>query len=328
MKEKTQYTVGSLYAGVGGICLGFQRAGAKLLWANEFDRFACITYRDNFSHKLYEGDVYNIDYNDLEYVDILCAGFPCQPFSIAGCQLGFDDDRGNHFFKVADIIEHIKPKVVFLENVKHLYTHDNGNTYRVICDRLSKLGYTIDSMVLNSKDYGNVPQNRERIYIVCFNSQEDRKNFCFPDAIDRTVEIDDILDSVVNEKYYYENKPLYDQLKSEVVKRNTVYQWRRRYVRENMNGVSPTLTANMGTGGHNVPIVKTDNGIRKLTPRECFRLQGFPDSYVLPEIADSHLYKQAGNSVTVTVIERIAKNIISAMNGIDCYDRTYGLALF
>ena len=327
MKDK-EYTVGSLYAGVGGICLGFQIAGAKLLWANEFDRHACITYRNNFNHTLYEGDVYNIDENRLEYVDILCAGFPCQPFSIAGSQLGFDDDRGNHFFKVADIIETIKPKVVFLENVKHLYTHDDGNTYRVICDRLSKLGYTIDSMILNSKDYGNVPQNRERIYIVCFKSQEDRKNFRFPDSIERTVDIEDVLDDKVDDNYYYENKPLYDQLKNEVTKQNTVYQWRRRYVRENMNGVSPTLTANMGTGGHNVPIVKTENGIRKLTPRECFRLQGFPEDYVLPDIADSHLYKQAGNSVTVTVIERIAKNILKSLSGIDCYDREFGLALF
>jgi DNA (cytosine-5)-methyltransferase 1 len=328
MKEKKQYTVGSLYAGVGGICLGFQMAGAKLLWANEFDKFACITYRNNFSHNLYEGDVWKIDENSLDKVDILCAGFPCQPFSVAGKQLGFNDERGNHFFRIVDIIKATEPKAVFLENVKNLYSHDNGKTYKVISETLSNLGYTVDSIVLNSKDYGNVPQNRERIYIVCFKSLEDKKNFCFPDSIDRTVDIEDILESKVSDNYHYEGKFLYDKIKNDVVKSNTAYQWRRKYVRENMSGVSPTLTANMGTGGHNVPIVKTENGIRKLTPRECFRLQGFPDNYVLPDIADSHLYKQAGNSVTVTVIERIAKNMINAMNGIDCYDRTFGLALF
>lgn len=319
MTTDKKYTVGSLYAGVGGICLGFKNAGAELLWANEYDKFACITYRENFSHKLYEGDVWKIDETQLDKVDILCAGFPCQPFSVAGKRLGFDDDRGNHFFRVVEIIKATEPRVIFLENVKNLCTHDNGNTYRVICENLDALGYTISTMVINSKDYGNVPQNRERIFIVCFRSQDDGKRFCFPDPIDRTKDLDDILDDVVDDKYCYDGKPLYDKLKTDVNKKNVAYQWRRKYVRENKNGVCPTLTANMGTGGHNVPIVKTDQGIRKLTPRECFRLQGFPDSYILPDIADSHLYKQSGNSVTVSVIERIANNIIKTLKGEHCY---------
>lgn len=313
-----QYTVGSLYAGVGGICLGFQNAGAKLLWANEFDKYACITYRNNFSHTLYEGDIWKIDETSLDKVDILCAGFPCQPFSVAGKRLGFQDERGNHFFRVVEIIKATQPRVVFLENVKNLKSHDNGNTYNVICDVLFKLGYTIDSKIINSKDCGNVPQNRERIYMVCFKNENDRLNFCFPEHITRTKQILDILDKSVDDHYHYEGKPLYDKIKDDVIKQNTAYQWRRKYVRENMNGVFPTLTANMGTGGHNVPIVKTNYGIRKLTPRECFRVQGFPDNYVLPDIADSHLYKQAGNSVTVSVIQRIAENIIKALNGENC----------
>ena len=319
--EKRQYTVGSLYAGVGGICLGFQNAGAKLLWANEFDKYACETYRNNFTHKLYEGDVWKIDESKLDKIDILCAGFPCQPFSVAGKRLGFADDRGNHFFRIIDIIKATDPKVVFLENVKNLYTHDNGNTYKVISETLKDLGYTVDSKVLNSKDYGNVPQNRERIYIVCFKNESDRLNFCFPEPITRNKQIADILYTSVDDIYYYEGKPLYDKIKNDIVKQNTVYQWRRKYVRENMNGVCPTLTANMGTGGHNVPIVKMNTGIRKLTPRECFLLQGFPCEYVLPNIADSHLYKQAGNSVTVTVIQRIAENIMCSLNGIDCHKK-------
>lgn len=319
MNKEDKYTVGSLYAGVGGICLGFKNAGAELLWANEFDKYACTTYRTNFTHTLYEGDVWKIDEKSVPKVDILCAGFPCQPFSVAGKRLGFEDDRGNHFFRVVDFIKATEPRVVFLENVKNLCGHDNGNTYNVICDVLSKLGYTIDAMVLNTKDYGNVPQNRERIYIVCFKNESDRQRFRFPEPIDRTKQIVDILDKNVDEHYHYEGKPLYERIKDDVVKQNTAYQWRRKYVRENMNGVCPTLTANMGTGGHNVPIVKTDKGIRKLTPRECFRLQGFPDDYVLPDIADSHLYKQAGNSVTVNVIQRIAENIITALNGKNCF---------
>ena len=324
------YTVGSLYAGVGGICLGFQNAGFDLLWANEFDKYACITYRNNFKHTLIEGDVLNLDINSIEPIDILCAGFPCQPFSVAGYRKGFNDHRGNHFFKVMDFVDVMRPKVIFLENVKNLVTHDNGKTFRIIYESIIERGYSFKSKVLNTKDYGNIPHNRERIFIVAFDtaSVQNYDYFDFPKPIPLTTSINDIItkEPVANSFYYNEDKWFYCHHETwhnvlfvkTITDKNTIYQWRRKYVRENKNGCCPTLTANMGTGGNNVPIILTDFGFRKLTPEECFMFQGFPLSsgkYKLPKIAISHLYKQAGNSVSVPVIEAIAKKIMNTLNG-------------
>lgn len=316
------YSVGSLYAGVGGICIGFQNAGFSLEWANEFDKYACITYRNNFTHTLIEGDVLTLDINTLNPVDILCAGFPCQPFSVAGYRMGFNDHRGNHFFKVMDFVDIMRPKVIFLENVKNLVTHDNGNTFRVIYDSITERGYSFKSKVLNTKDYGNIPHNRERIFIVAFDKSviPNYDYFDFPKPIPLTTSIHDILDhGKLDESYYYrEDKWFYQEFVKSITDFNTIYQWRRKYVRENKNGCCPTLTANMGTGGNNVPIILTDYGFRKLTPQECFEFQGFPlksGKYRLPNIANSHLYKQAGNSVSVPVIEAIAKNIMDTLKG-------------
>lgn len=318
------YNVGSLYAGVGGICLGFKQAGFNLEWANEFDKFACITYRNNYSHNLIEGDVLGLDINQLTPVDILCAGFPCQPFSVAGYRKGFNDHRGNHFFKVMDFVDIMRPKVIFLENVKNLVTHDNGNTFRVIYNSIIERGYSFAHKVLNTKDYGNIPHNRERIFIVAFDKETTGNAFQlfdFPKKRKLTHSIHDILtEEKVDESYYYkEDKWFYPEFLKKMTDRNTIYQWRRKYVRENKNNCCPTLTANMGTGGNNVPIVVTDYGFRKLTPEECFEFQGFPvksGEYKLPNIARSHLYKQAGNSVSVPVIYAIAKNIMKALNGV------------
>ncbi len=200
-----------------------------------------------------------------------------------------------------------------LENVKNLKGHDGGNTFRVIEQTLEELGYHIKSKVLNSMEYGNVPQNRERIYIVGFKDKARTEAFEFPEPIPLTKTIKDILEKDVDEKYYYNGKPLYEKLKNDVKEEGQVYQWRRKYVRQNKKGVSPTLTANMGMGGHNVPIIFDGKGIRKLTPRECFRIQGFPDDYKLPNIADSALYKQAGNSVSTPVLERIASQMAKVL---------------
>jgi DNA (cytosine-5)-methyltransferase 1 len=313
---KNKLTIGSLYAGVGGICLGFERAGFDLKWANEFDKNACITYRKNFSHNLYEADIWDLDPSELEKVDILTAGFPCQPFSVAGYRKGFEDDRGNHFFRILKYIDVLKPKIVFLENVKNLSGHDNGNTIKVIQESLTSKGFKHFSKVLNTKDYGNVPHNRERIFIVGFHEDFFTEiDFEFPKPEKLSNSIKDIIqDQKVDERYYYrEDKYMYADLVKEIKRDDTVYQWRRKYVRENKSDVCPTLTANMGTGGHNVPLVKTKSGIRKLTPEECFAFQGFPvleENYQLPKIAISHLYKQAGNSVSVPVISRIATEIM------------------
>lgn len=166
-----KYTVGSLYAGIGGICMGFKNSGFDILWANEFDKNACITYRKNFSHKLIEGDVLQLDIKSIPKIDILTAGFPCQPFSVAGYRKGFDDNRGNHFFKILDFIDEMRPKVVFLENVKNLSTHDKGKTMIVIEQSLRDRGYSFQSKVLNTKDYGNIPHNRERIFMIAFDTE-------------------------------------------------------------------------------------------------------------------------------------------------------------
>ncbi len=324
-----------MFAGIGGVCLGFKNAGFSIIWANEIDKNACITYRENFGKDyLQEDDIRFIKGKDIPNFDILTAGFPCQAFSIAGYQKGFEDDRGNLFFEVLRIIKEKeeaghKPQILFLENVKNLVTHDKGNTFKVILEALELYGYYIKYKVLNTMEYGNIPQNRERIYIVGFTDNKKYNRFNFPDKINLNTSVRDVLiNEKQNDKYYYEKSKYFPILKDVITNRNTVYQWRRVYVRENKNNVCPTLTANMGTGGHNVPLVLDDYGIRKLTPLETFKFQGFPPNFLLPKMADAHLYKQAGNSVSVSVIERIAYEIYDTFQ--DNYEkkRLYQLTLF
>ncbi len=314
------HTFIDLFAGIGGIRIGLEQAGFLNVFSNDFDKNCKITYDTNFKGRNGGGelllrDIRHISNKDIPQCDILAGGFPCQPFSIAGYRHGFQDEknRGNLFFDIIRIVKSKKPQVVFLENVKNVKTHDKGNTLRVIYHTLEDLGYHVTDKVINSLDYGNVPQNRERIYILAFKNREHFENFSFPEKQTRTVSVHDCLESQVDSKYYYEGKPLYEKLVEDVVDQNTVYQWRRKYVRENKKGVAPTLTANMGMGGHNVPIIHDGKGIRKLTPQECANLQGFPNDYILPDIADSQLYKQIGNSVSVTVVHEIAKKIKEAI---------------
>lgn len=305
-----------LFAGIGGVRLGFEKAGFKTVFSNDFEPKCKLTYDLNFADsKLVVEDITKIKVEDLPEFDFLLGGFPCQAFSIAGHRQGFDDlkGRGNLFFDVANIIAERKPAGFLLENVKNLKTHDGGNTFKIIYKTLEDLGYFIKHKVMNSMEYGSVPQNRERIYIVGFRDKQKFEAFEFPEPIKLQKNIKDILENNVDSKYYYNDKPLFDKLKDFVDEEGAVYQWRRQYVRKNKKGVSPTLTANMGMGGHNVPIIYDGIGIRKLTPRECLRLQGFPDNYKIPNIADSTIYKQAGNSVSVPVLERIAKNIMQVM---------------
>lgn len=310
--------VASLFAGIGGICYGFKQAGAQIVWANEIDKDACKTYRHNFGNKyLVEGDIKFVDPNDIPEIDILNGGFPCQAFSVAGYRKGFEDERGNLFFEIERILKVKKPRAILLENVKNLEGHDHGNTYKVIKSRLEAIGYHVDQRVFNTMEYGNVPQHRERIYIVGFLDEEDFKKFKFPEPITLTKTIHDIID--VTEKkpvgFYYENSKYYPELKKTMVNKNTVYQWRRVYCRENKSNVCPTLTANMGTGGHNVPLIIDDHGIRKLTPEECVGFQGFPPVFSFPnDISNASKYKQAGNSVSVPVIKRIAEEMVKALS--------------
>ncbi len=305
-----------LFSGIGGIRLGFERNGFEAAFSNDFEPSCKITSDLNFgSPQLTVADIREIDIGSIPSFDILLGGFPCQAFSVAGYRQGFDDvkGRGNLFFSIADILEKRKPEVFLLENVKNLQGHDGGNTFRIIKETLSELGYFINYEVLNTMKFGNLPQNRERIYIVGFRSAAIAQRFRFPEPVELTVRVKDLLEENVPDSYYYAGKPLHSRLINDVKSTETVYQWRRQYVRENKQGVCPTLTANMGMGGHNVPIIIDQRGIRKLTPRECARLQGFPDSYKLPKIADSLVYKQIGNSVSVPVIEAIARQIKVAL---------------
>lgn len=312
----------SLFSGVGGIDLPFEEAKCEIVFANDFDANAVTTYNKNFKTKAILDDITKYNVQDIPDGDILIAGFPCQPFSIAGYKKGFEDTRGTLFFNVANILNEKKPKIILLENVKNLVSHDNGNTFQVILNTLKDLGYHVKHAVLNACEYGDMPQNRERIYIVGFLDEKSYKNFVFPDPIPLKKTIFDVIDfeNKVDDKYYY-TKTKYPKIMKAFDKVEprigVVYQWRRVYVRANKSGCVPCLTANMGTGGHNVPLVYTKFGLRKLTPQECFNVQGFPKTFELPNISDAHLYKQAGNSVCVGVIERIVQNILEAVDGVN-----------
>lgn len=309
-----------LFAGVGGFHFAFKNK-AECVFAAEWDQKARQTYLANHGEELKENratfaeDITSVDVNDIPDHDILCAGFPCQPFSLAGNQAGFKHaTQGTLFFNIIKIIEAKQPRVVFLENVKNLRSHDKGNTYNVILKALEEQGYHVADMILNATTHGNVPQNRERIFIVAFKSDDQYSKFRFPDAIPLTRSAIDCLESgKVADRFYQTNmeSPSVQKMHLGMTNPWTIYQYRRYYMRENKKGFCPTLTANMGTGGHNVPLVMDDHGIRKLTPRECFNFQGFPDDFVMVDgMAVSHLYKQAGNSVPLPVVERIADNII------------------
>lgn len=323
-----KYKMASLFAGIGGIDYGFEFAGIQPVWANEIDKYCAVTFTANHKDiKLIVDDICNIKGKDIPKVDILAGGFPCQPFSIAGYRKGFEDDRGNMFFQIMRLVDEMadnknKPRVIFLENVKNLKTHDKGNTFEVIKGKLEEHGYYVTEKVLNTCEYGNLPQNRERIFIVGFLNKKDFDNFKWPNKIVLTKTIDKVVDwnAEVDKKYLYgSEKKCYELLKENITEKNTIYQYRRVYVRVNKGGVCPTLTANMGMGGHNVPlIINNQNKIRKLLPIECLRLQGFPDDFIIPsELCDSRVYKQAGNAVSVNVVKRVASNIKQAMEETD-----------
>jgi DNA (cytosine-5)-methyltransferase 1 len=319
-QPKTHFSFIDLFAGIGGFRLAMQNLGGKCLYSSEWNEDAKMTYFANFGEVPFGDITKDIVKSYIKTnFDILCAGFPCQAFSIAGYQKGFSDTRGTLFFDIEQIIELHRPKVVFLENVKNLVSHDKGKTFKIILEILSeKLGYKVFHKVLNSMTHANIPQNRERIFIVAFDPNQVKNNqeFKFPDEIDLSKKVKDFLEKEKQDpKYYYsKNHQYYPELEKCITSKDTVYQWRRKYVRENKSKVCPTLTANMGAGGHNVPLILDDFGIRKLTPKECFSLQGFPmDKFKLPLISDSKLYMQAGNSVTTTLIERISIEIIKVL---------------
>jgi DNA (cytosine-5)-methyltransferase 1 len=308
----TKLKMVDLFAGTGAFTLAFQATNqVNVVFGNDMLEHSKKIYDENFSHPLTVKNLHDIKVEEIPPHDILTGGFPCQPFSIAGRQEGFKDKRSNVFWKILDIIDHHNPKCVILENVKNIVTHDESKTFNTIKKNLEERGYHIQYKVLNTAKITGIPQHRERIYIVCLKSKQafDKFNLDFPQIEKK--KISQFLEGNVSSKYYYTDKSkTWELVKENVVKKETVYQYRRVYVRENKSNECPTLTANMGGGGHNVPLILDEKGIRKLTPRECFNLQGFPSSYKLPSLCDSNLYKLAGNAISVPVAQLIANKII------------------
>ena len=309
-----------LFAGTGGFSMAFEKTSDrfKTVFANDIEPSSKKFFDLNVkSTKLTLGDINELVESDIPDCDIITAGFPCQPFSLAGKKKGFEDSRSNVFWKLLKILEVKKPKAFLLENVKNLKTHNNGDTIKIVLKALEDIGYFVKYKVIDTSKISDIPQGRERIYIVGF---LEPNKFIFPsNRIERCSDIEKFLETedTIPEKYFYEHSKIYDKICEEItddVLDNVVYQYRRHYVRKNKSGVVPTLTANMGTGGHNVPLIFRDGRIRKLTPRECFYFQGFQPDVKLPPVSDSQLYKLAGNGVSISVVEKIAKNILAEMN--------------
>ena len=314
-----------LFAGIGGIRLGFDKAFEKdieTVFVSEWDKKAQETYRANFKDKFdIQGDITQIEEKKIPQHDILLAGFPCQAFSLAGLKKGFEDARGTLFFDVARIAEYHKPKVIFCENVKNLVNHDRGKTFKVIRRILENLGYKVYEKILNSKNFG-VPQNRERIYIVAFREDIDSSDFSFPEETADSKVIADIMEEKeVSPKYY-----LSDVYLDSLVRHKERHESKGNgfgYEIKKLDEIANTLVCG-GMGRERNLIIDrrltnftpvthikgkiNKKYIRKMTPREWARLQGFPDDFKFV-VADTHLYKQFGNSVTVSVIEAIAKKI-------------------
>lgn len=299
----------SFFAGIGGICYGFKQAGFEVVYANEYDKNACKNYRENHPGTiLSEGDIKELDPASMPDFEVFTGGFPCQPYSLAGNKEGLADVRGTLFFDIVRILKSKKPEAFLLENVKNIQSTNKGKDFEAILDHLKDCGYSIKYDVLGGHTHGNVPQCRERMFIVGFLDADKTTRFEFPGEIPLTAKIDDLVDrgTKVEEKYYYKPSSQYYGMMDEAMTNGSIYQMRRVYMRENKGGVCPTLTANMGGGGHNVPVIRDDFGIRKLTPRETLRFQGFPEDFRIAT-SDVHAYKQAGNSVVVPVVRRIAE---------------------
>lgn len=310
-----------LFAGIGGFRIALESMGSQCIYSNEWDRYAQEVYANNFGH-IPEGDITKVDEKTIPNHDILCAGFPCQAFSISGKKLGFEDSRGTLFFDIARIVKEKKPKVVFMENVKNFATHDKGKTLQVVRATMEELGYKFYQKVLNSVDYG-VPQKRERIYMVCFRNDLNVKDFTFPKPFELNKHVEDYLlqdEKLVNHLYvdrpdtYFnnieDNKYSNKSIRLGVV--NKGGQGERIY---STKGIAITLSAYGGgvfakTGGYLI------NGkTRKLHPRECARIMGYPDSYQLAS-SPNQAYKQLGNSVVIDVLQYIAIEIGRTLSSI------------
>lgn len=335
-----------LFAGIGGFRIAMESVGAKCVFSSEWDKHAQQTYEANFGEKPH-GDITKIDAKDIPPHNVLCAGFPCQPFSIAGDLKGFEDIRGTLFFEIIKIVKYHKTKVLFLENVRNLISHDKGKTFQIILNSLKELGYYVHYKVLNSKNFG-VPQNRQRVFIVAFLDDVD---FKFPEPNNQVTCVADILEDNVEDKYflsekawtYHKERKIKNKAKGlgfgyTMVNGDSVYTptLTAHYCKDGseilINKEKPLQIGKINKGGQGERLYSIDatgitlsacgggiasktgayliqDKIRKLTPRECARLQGYHDSFIIP-VRDSQAYKQFGNSVTVNVVKAIAEQII------------------
>lgn len=313
VEKRKNFTVVDLFAGIGGICLGFKQAGFDIVWANERDAAACKTYRYNFGGTyLVEGDIRNISVESIPDFDVLTAGFPCQSFSTAGFRKGFRDPRGNLFFEIIRIVNKKQPRFIFLENVENIIEHDNQKTFLTIFNSLSECGYVVKYRTMQPYDYAGIPQRRKRVFIVAFRDLDDCDAFSFPDEIEDKQNIENIIDFSTKQHpiYYYKNEhPSYAEL-AQKAKPGKIYSLRNDGSVYCSGTLCPTLIAGMGKFPDRIPVVRDSYGIRRLTIRECLRFQGFPEDFnISQENSIEDAYKQVGNSVCVPVVNRIATEI-------------------
>lgn len=309
---------------MGGFCLAFAKEGFDVAWANEKDNFAAQTYTANFpATTLHHKPIQDLDVvgDDLSPVDVLTAGFPCQPFSVAGSKMGFEDDRGKTFFEIIRLIREFgddRPKILLFENVPHLLTHDRSRTFNRITQEIQAAGYWFmphqNTAVLNTRVHTDIPQNRERLYMVALSWDHFATSiFNFPERATTRRDYKEFLDldRKSDDYYYFTESSKYLKLFEESIDSGdpeSIYMLRRSYVRENKSNSVPALLANMGDGGHNQPVIQDKWGIRKLTPVECLRLQGFPEGeFIFPDnLSRVQQYKQIGNAVTVPLVQKLA----------------------
>jgi len=306
-----KYRAIDLFAGIGGIRLGFEKAfknKIKFVFSSELDKYAQKTYNANHNEIPY-GDITHIEAYEIPKHDIVLAGFPCQAFSQAGLKRGFEDARGTLFFDIARIVKYHKPKVIFLENVKGFKNHDKGNTFKIVRKILKDLGYKVYAEVLNAKHFG-VPQNRERIYIIGFLNHG--VDFSFPEKFNNIPRVGDILDSNIDAKYTISDKLWagHQRRKKEHKEKGNGFGY--SIFNENSEYTS-TLSARYYKDGSEILIEQKNKNPRKLTPREAGRLQGFPEDFKIV-VSDTQAYKQFGNSVAVPVIEELAKSIYASLD--------------
>jgi len=330
--EGTVIKAACLFTGIGSFTRALITNGAQVCWTNEKDHFAVKTFKHNFPNvrsickPVEDLSVFN---DNLEPIDILTAGFPCQPFSVAGKKQGLKDERGQLFLHIIRLIEEFgaeKPKILLLENVKNFRTHDKGRTYEIVKSKIQEAGYWFsnkDAAILNTMTHTDIPQNRERIFMVAFSMDYFAYNsFSFPEPVpsEELKRVQDFLDlsERAADRFYFKPGDRYFPHFDEAISKgneDSVYLLRRSYVRENKSGVCFTLMAVMGDGGHNEPVIKDPWGIRKLTPRECARLQGFSDDWfkIPNDVSKTQIGKQLGNTVTVPLAERLVKECVTQL---------------